>query len=103
MNSVAACFQETITDILSDKFIAAANALGYKKIALAGGVAANSALRTKIADKAKENGMDFYVPELSLCGDNAAMIGCQAYYEYQAGNVADMSLNAYATKKLHML
>ena len=103
MNSVAACFQETITDILSDKFIAAAKALNYKQIALAGGVAANSRLREKIAEKAKENQMEFFVPELSLCGDNAAMIGCQAYYEYLAGNVADMSLNAYATKKLHML
>lgn len=103
MNSVAACFQETITDILSDKFITAAKDLGYKKTALAGGVAANSALRGKIAAKAEANGMEFYVPELSLCGDNAAMIGCQAYYEYLAGNIADMSLNAYATKKLHML
>ena len=103
MNSVAACFQETITDILSDKFILAAENLSYKKIALAGGVAANSALREKIAQKAKAKGMEFFVPELSLCGDNAAMIGCQAYYEYLAGNIADMSLNAYATKKLHML
>lgn len=103
MNSVAASFQETITDILSDKFIAAAKALNYKQIALAGGVAANSRLREKIAEKSKENQMEFFVPELSLCGDNAAMIGCQAYYEYLAGNVADMSLNAYATKKLHML
>ena len=103
MNSVAACFQETITDILSDKFIAAAKALNYKQIALAGGVAANSRLREKIAEKAKENQMEFFVPELSLCGDNAAMIGCQGYYEYLEGNVADMSLNAYATKKLHML
>ncbi|MBR4305931.1 MAG: tRNA (adenosine(37)-N6)-threonylcarbamoyltransferase complex transferase subunit TsaD [Ruminiclostridium sp.] len=103
MNSVAACFQETITDILSDKFIAAAKALNYKQIALAGGVAANSRLREKIAEKAKENQMEFFVPELSLCGDNAAMIGCQGYYEYLEGNIADMSLNAYATKKLHML
>ena len=103
INSLAACFQETITSILTDKFIAAAVALGYKKIALAGGVAANSVLREKLAKRAEENGMDFYVPELSLCGDNAAMIGCQGYYEYLAGNVADMSLNAYATKKLHML
>ena len=103
MNSVAACFQETITDILSVKFILAAENLSYKKIALAGGVAANSALRGKIAQKAEANGMEFFVPELSLCGDNAAMIGCQAYYEYLAGNIADMSLNAYATKKLHML
>lgn len=103
VNSLAACFQDTITSILADKFIAAALALGYKKIALAGGVAANSMLRDKISKKAAEQGMDFYMPDISLCGDNAAMIGCQGYYEYLAGNIADMSLNAYATKKLHML
>ncbi len=103
INSVAACFQETITDILSDKFIAAAKQYNYKNIALAGGVAANSVLRTKLAEKAEQNCMNFYVPSLDLCGDNAAMIGCQAYYEYLSGNVADMSLNGYATKKLHML
>lgn len=103
VNSLAACFQDTITSILADKFIAAALALGYKKIALAGGVAANSMLRDKISQKAAELGMDFYMPDISLCGDNAAMIGCQGYYEYLAGNIADMSLNAYATKKLHML
>ncbi|MCH5324090.1 MAG: tRNA (adenosine(37)-N6)-threonylcarbamoyltransferase complex transferase subunit TsaD [Eubacterium sp.] len=103
VNSLAACFQQTAVTMLKNKFIAAANDLGYKKIALAGGVAANSALRSALAQAADENGMSFYVPELSLCTDNAAMIGCQGYYEYLAGNTADMSLNAFATKKLHML
>ena len=103
VNSLAACFQDTITSILTDKFMAAAKALGYNKLALAGGVAANSMLREKLTKAAKDSGKEFFVPDISLCGDNAAMIGCQGYYEYLAGNTADMSLNAYATKKLHML
>lgn len=103
INSLAASFQKTITSILADKFIAAAKEYGYKKIALAGGVAANSALRAEISRQAEESGIEFFMPDISLCGDNAAMIGCQGYYEYLAGNIADMSLNGYATKKLHML
>ena len=103
VNSLAACFQDTITSILAEKFMAAANELGYTKLALAGGVAANSMLRDKLSEMANASGKQFYMPDISLCGDNAAMIGCQGYYEYLAGNIADMSLNAYATKKLHML
>ena len=49
---------------------------------------------------AKELGAEVYMPPLSLCGDNGAMIGAQAYYEYLAGNTADMRLNAYATKSI---
>ena len=103
VNSLAACFQDTITSILAEKFMAAADELGYTKLALAGGVAANSMLRDKLSEMARACGKQFYMPDISLCGDNAAMIGCQGYYEYLAGNTADMSLNAYATKKLHML
>lgn len=103
VNSLAACFQDTITSILAEKFMAAANELGYTKLALAGGVAANSMLRDKLSEMANASGKQFYMPDISLCGDNAAMIGCQGYYEYLAGNIADMSLNAYATKKLQML
>ena len=69
-------------------------------IAVAGGVAANSRIRKDILEAAAKLGADVYMPPLSLCGDNGAMIGAQAYYEYQAGNVADMSLNAYATKSI---
>ena len=103
VNSLAASFQDTITSILAEKFMAAADELGYTKLALAGGVAANSMLRDKLSEMASACGKQFYMPDISLCGDNAAMIGCQGYYEYLAGNTADMSLNAYATKKLHML
>ncbi len=73
---------------------------GYRKIAVAGGVAANSRIRQDILNSAAKFGAEVYLPPLSLCGDNGAMIGAQAYYEYQAGNIADMSLNAYATKSI---
>lgn len=99
-NSLAACFQYTVSDILTSKFIAAAKESGYDKIALAGGVAANSGLRDMLQRRADGNHMTLYVPQLSLCGDNAAMIGCQGYYEYLAGTVAGADLNAVATMKL---
>ena len=73
---------------------------GYRKIAVAGGVAANSRIRADILAAAKALGAEVYMPPLKLCGDNGAMIGAQAYYEYLAGNVSDMRLNAYATKSI---
>ena len=73
---------------------------GYRKIAVAGGVAANSRIRADILAAAEKLGAEVYLPPLHLCGDNGAMIGAQAYYEYKAGHVADMSLNAYATKSI---
>jgi N6-L-threonylcarbamoyladenine synthase len=73
---------------------------GYKKVAVAGGVAANSRVRKDILAAAEKLGAEVYLPPLKLCGDNAAMIGAQGYYEYLAGNLADMSLNAYATKSI---
>ena len=67
------------------------------KTALAGGVAANLPLREEVAAKAKANGFGFNCPRLELCTDNAAMIGCCAYYEYQAGKRAKLDLNAVAS------
>ena len=94
INSLAACFQKTVSEILTDKFVGAARENDCKKIALAGGVRA--ALQTA-ADK---NGMTLFIPPISLCGDNAAMIGSQAFYEYQSGKTAKTDLNAYATMRL---
>ena len=99
-DSLAASFQYTVSDILSGRFIRAAEENGYKTIALAGGVAANSGLRELLTKRAEEKGMTLYVPPISLCGDNAAMIGSQAYYEYLSGNIADASLNAVASLRL---
>ncbi len=69
-------------------------------IAIAGGVAANSRIRRDLIAACEQLNAKVYMPPLSLCGDNGAMIGAQAYYEYLAGNTADMSLNAYATKTI---
>ena len=91
---VAASFQEAVIDVLSTHLVECAKKCGVDKIALAGGVAANVLLRERVAEKAEKENMSFCFPRLSLCTDNAAMIGCAAFYEYEAGAVADMSLNA---------
>ena len=100
INSLAACFQKTGSEMLTDKFVGAARENGFKKIALAGGVAANGGLRAALQAAADKNGMTLFIPPISLCGDNAAMIGSQAFYEYQSGKIAKTDLNAYATMRL---
>lgn len=96
-NDLCASFQYTVCEILTDKLFLAAEDLGYKTIVAAGGVCANSGLRSALDTKAKAHGFSLYYPPISLCGDNAAMIGAQGYYEYISGVRADLSLNAYAT------
>ena len=100
IDSLCASFCAAVSDILVPRVVMALQQTGRKKIAVAGGVAANSRIRRDILEAAKELGAEVYMPPLSLCGDNGAMIGAQAYYEYLAGNVADMDLNAYATKSI---
>lgn len=102
-NDLAAAFQKTISEILVSKTIAAAKAYGYKTVALAGGVSANSGIRTLLEKECRKNGMKLYMPPMFLCGDNAAMIGCQAYYDYLDGKRADMTLNAVATLSLEQI
>ena len=68
-----------------------------RRVVCAGGVAANSFLRAALQEMAKKNHVQLYLPPLQLCGDNAAMIGSQAYYEYQAGNLGKTLQNAFAT------
>ena len=70
---------------------------GYDKIVLAGGVSANSRLRSEMGEVCGSHGWELYMPELKYCGDNGAMVGAQGYYEYLSGNTASLSLNAYAT------
>ncbi|MEF9853109.1 MAG: tRNA (adenosine(37)-N6)-threonylcarbamoyltransferase complex transferase subunit TsaD [Hydrogenoanaerobacterium sp.] len=97
INDLAASFQYTVCKILTDRLMLAAHKTGYKNIVAAGGVSANSGLRAALTQACSENSCTLFVPPLSLCGDNAAMIGSQAYYEYKAGNLADMSLNGCAS------
>lgn len=91
---VAASFQEAVTDVLASHLVECAKINSVKKIALAGGVAANVPLREKVERLAAKEEIKLYFPRLSLCTDNAAMIGCAAFYEYKNGTRADMSLNA---------
>ena len=98
--SLCASFTAAVSDTLVPRVVRAIEETGLKTVAVAGGVAANSRIRADILAAAEKLGARVCMPPLSLCGDNAAMIGSQAYYEYLSGNVADMSLNAYATKSI---
>ena len=98
--SLCAAFSAAVSDTLVPRAVLAMEQTGYRKFAVAGGVAANSRIRRDILAAAEKLGAQVYMPPLSLCGDNGAMIGAQAYYEYLAGNLADMRLNAYATKSI---
>ena len=98
--SLCASFTAAVSDTLVPRVVRALEQTGYRQIAVAGGVAANSRIRADILSAAQKLGAEVYMPPLKLCGDNAAMIGAQAYYEYLAGNLADMGLNAYATKSI---
>lgn len=102
VENLAASFQQTVCDIISEKLGLAMNEYPHDTLVLAGGVSANSGLRARLEDDCKKRGVRFCCPPLSLCGDNAAMIGAQAYYEFLEGNIADLSLNAVASKKIEI-
>ena len=94
---LAASFQYTVADILCDHTLRAAQATGSDTVVLAGGVSANSGLRALMEERCKKLGLALYMPPLSLCGDNGAMVAAQGYYEYRSGNVAGLELNAAPT------
>ena len=96
-SGLAASFAAAVSDTLVPRTIAAAKELGYDTIAVAGGVAANSRIRADFVAAAEKENIRLYIPPLKYCGDNAAMIGCQGYYEYLAGKRAGTDLNGYAT------
>ncbi|MBQ7345316.1 MAG: tRNA (adenosine(37)-N6)-threonylcarbamoyltransferase complex transferase subunit TsaD [Oscillospiraceae bacterium] len=100
VDSLCASFTAAVSDTLVPRVVRALEQTGRRRLAIAGGVAANSRIRADMLAAAEALGAQVYMPPLKLCGDNAAMIGAQAYYEYQAGNLADMSLNAYATRSI---
>ena len=97
---VAASFQEAVVDVLVSHTIEGAKQLGFKKIAMAGGVASNTALRGAMKEACNRRGFEFYYPSPVLCTDNAAMIGAAAYYDYKKGLISDMTLNAVPSLKL---
>lgn len=97
---LSASFQKSVVSCLLKNFELAAENFGYTKLVIAGGVSANSRLRADAKKMCDKHGWELFIPELKYCGDNAAMIAAQGYYEYKIGNVADESLNAYATMPL---
>ena len=95
--SLCASFTAAVSETLVPRVVRALQETGYRKVAVAGGVAANSRIRADILAAAQKLGAEVYMPPLKLCGDNGAMIGAQAYYEYLAGVTAGQELNAFAT------
>ncbi len=93
---LCASFQHTVTGMLVDNTMRAAETLGCDTVVLAGGVAANSGLRAGMQTACAERGKKLYIPPLSLCGDNGAMVAAQGYYELCAGHTAGTDLNAVA-------
>ena len=102
VNDLSASFRKAVVDSLMDNFTRAAEDFGYKKLVLAGGVSANSLLRERVAEECEKRGWEYYYPPLELCGDNGAMVGSQAYYEYLSGNIAGTNLNARATMSIEL-
>ncbi len=101
--SLAAAVCSAVCDTIVPRAMAALDATGNGTLAVGGGVAANSYLRAALEEACRKRGARLFIAPLSLCGDNAAMIGCQGYYEYLAGVRADLSLNAYATMDIDSL
>ena len=97
MPVLCATVRQRVCDILIANTMKAAELTGLKKIVIAGGVSANSELRRRMRDECDSRGFELYYPKLKYCGDNAAMVGAQAIYEYNSGNIAGVDLNAQAT------
>ncbi len=91
---VAASFQKAVVDVLVEHSMEACRERGCRKFAIAGGVAANSALRAAMVEACRQNQIDFYYPSPVFCTDNAAMIAVAGYYEYKKGVRSDLTLNA---------
>ena len=97
LDDLCASFQHVAVDMLVRSTMTAATQQHAKTIVLAGGVSANSGLRTRMTEACAERDLRLFYPPLPLCGDNAAMVGAQAFYEYRAGHTAGMDLNACAS------
>lgn len=97
---LCASYRRAVVSCLTENFFQAAEMTGAKTLAAAGGVSANRLLRRELERLAGERGLPLYLPDKSLCGDNAAMIASQGYYEFLAGNTAGMDLNACAQRTI---
>ncbi len=99
---ICASFRYAVVDCLKTNFLKAAEDLKVDKLVIAGGVSANRLLRSSLQEECDKHGLAFYMPEKSLCGDNAAMVGSQGYYEFLSGNIASTDLNAFATMSIEL-
>ncbi len=95
--NLGASFMKAVVDCLTENVEKACHDFNYNKIVLAGGVSANSVLRREMKNICDKNGWQLFVPELKYCGDNAAMVGSQGYYEALKENYASLDLNAVAS------
>ncbi|MDD3777711.1 MAG: tRNA (adenosine(37)-N6)-threonylcarbamoyltransferase complex transferase subunit TsaD [Actinomycetota bacterium] len=98
--SLAASFQQAIVDVLVEKTVRAAKEKQIGQIAVSGGVAANARLRQDFEKRCKKEKLKLYIPPLSLCMDNAAMVGCLGYYEYLKGNINGLDLDVYSRSEV---
>lgn len=101
INDMCNSFQERVVSVLVKKTMKAVNEYDVKNLVLAGGVAANSYLRSRFEDICKENNINFSYPRIKYCTDNGAMIGVAAYYAYKKGIRGDLTLNAVAVDTLY--
>ncbi|MGI6254138.1 MAG: tRNA (adenosine(37)-N6)-threonylcarbamoyltransferase complex transferase subunit TsaD [Acutalibacter sp.] len=97
---LCASYRKAVVTCLTENFFKAAQMTGAKTLAAAGGVSANRLLRRELERQAQQRGLTLYLPDRSLCGDNAAMVASQGYYEFLAGNTAGMDLNACAQRSI---
>ncbi len=102
VENLSASFRKAVVGCLVDNFMKAADDFGYTNLVIAGGVSANSLLRRRLEEECGKKNYKLYMPELRLCGDNGAMVGAQAYYEYKNGNTANLDLNAAATMSIEL-
>ncbi|MDE6505697.1 MAG: tRNA (adenosine(37)-N6)-threonylcarbamoyltransferase complex transferase subunit TsaD [Eubacterium sp.] len=100
---LAASFQKNVVGCLISNLEKVSENFGYNKIVLAGGVSANSLLRRESEVLGKKHGWNLYLPQLKYCGDNAAMVASQGYYEFTSGIKAENNLNAYATMPIDIV
>ncbi len=100
VEDLSASLSRAVSDMLVPRVMKASERCGYQKVAVVGGVAANSRIRADLTKACDASNTALYLPPLSLCGDNAQMVGSQAYYEYLENKVADWDLNAYANRDI---
>lgn len=102
VSDLSASFRYAVVDLLTTNFLKAAKDLNCKTLVIAGGVSANSLLRSSLKESCERLEYKLYMPPKSLCGDNGAMVASQGYYELLSGHIGDLSLNGYATRSIEL-